>query len=289
MPFASCIRYCFRVTPTFSAHNIRLDDGSFTRSPDETPMDEHPWFVSAMRVLDTVYGSDKAALRLADLGCLEGGFTVAFARKGFQAVGVEVRASNVEACTYVKSRTDLPSLSFVQDDVWNIAAHGNFDVMFCAGLLYHIDDPKRFMEMLSSCTSKVLILHTHFAVETNVPVDSTRRGGLRGRWQRPEPRDTGDSTYNLGPMTRHEGLRGRWYTEFADDAKFKRRDDLRWASWENHRSFWIQREFLLGTIRNVGFDLVFEQFDSLGADIAQEMTSGYYATHRRGMFVGIKT
>jgi hypothetical protein len=39
----------------------------------------------------------------------------------------------------------------------------------------------------------------------------------------------------------------------------------------------------------VGFDLVLEQFDGLGANIVDTMLHGYYRTHGRGTFIGIKT
>jgi hypothetical protein len=39
----------------FTAHNIRLDDGTHTK-PDygEYSMEAYPWFVSARRILETV-------------------------------------------------------------------------------------------------------------------------------------------------------------------------------------------------------------------------------------------
>ena len=61
------------------------------------------------------------------------------------------------------------------------------------------------------------------------------------------------------------------------------------GSWDNRRSFWIQREYLLQAIHDVGFDLVMEQFDSLGPNIAENMLGGYYKTNSRGTFIGIKT
>jgi hypothetical protein len=56
-------------------------------------METDPRFVSARRVLETVFPGDKSKFRIADLGCLEGGYTVEFARMGFQALGLEVRDS----------------------------------------------------------------------------------------------------------------------------------------------------------------------------------------------------
>ena len=268
--------------PEFKYQNIRLDDGTFTRPADEEHMGENPRFLSAMRMLDTVFRPDKTGLRIADLGCLEGGYAVEFARKGFTSLGVEVRDVNIAACNYVKSKTDLPNLLFVQEDAWNVRKYGPFDAIHCAGLLYHLD-PKRFLQLLSSVTSRVLILHTHFAIEAN-EVGRTHRAWLKIRGSKDIR-----VTYHLSPMTVHEGLRGRWYTEFAENASGEERERRRLASWENDRSFWILRECRLDATNQVGFDVVLEQFDSLAPNIAEEMTSGYYATYNRSMFVGIKT
>ena len=68
---------------SFTSHNIRLDDGSFTKPDAGLSIDAHPWFLAAKRILDAAFPGDKSGLRIADLGCLEGGYTVEFARLGF--------------------------------------------------------------------------------------------------------------------------------------------------------------------------------------------------------------
>jgi 2-polyprenyl-3-methyl-5-hydroxy-6-metoxy-1,4-benzoquinol methylase len=92
---------------SFTSHNIRLDDGSFTKPDVGYSMDVHPWFLAARRVLDATFPGDKRHLRIADLGCLEGGYTVEFARLGLQALGLDVRQLNIEACRYVQSKVNL--------------------------------------------------------------------------------------------------------------------------------------------------------------------------------------
>jgi 2-polyprenyl-3-methyl-5-hydroxy-6-metoxy-1,4-benzoquinol methylase len=275
-----------KMTVEFTAHNIRLDDGTFTKPDIGYSMESYPWFVSARRVLDAVFPGDKKQLRLADLGCLEGGYAVAFARMGFQVLGIDVREANIAACNYVKSKTRLPNLTFVQDDVWNIARHGMFDVIFCCGLLYHLDKPKQFLETLSSVTKKLVILQTHFS--TGTAYTSPANSRLPMMAQKVVARVTGNK-HNLSPLSENEGIAGRWYIEFPDDKSFSERAIQRWASWNNRRSFWIQREYLLQTIQDVGFDLVMEQFDSLGPGIADNMLRGYYRKETRGTFIGIKT
>jgi 2-polyprenyl-3-methyl-5-hydroxy-6-metoxy-1,4-benzoquinol methylase len=249
----------------FTAHNIRLDNGTLTKQDVSFSMEAYPWLVSARRILDTVFPGDKRGFRLADLGCLEGGYAVEFARMGFQVLGLEVRESNIAACRYVKAHTNLPNLDFVQDNAWNIAKYGTFDAIFCCGLLYHLDRPYKFLRVLSAVTRRLVIVQTNFSTEE------------------------GNDKYNLSPMTENESLKGRWYTEFATDEEFYHRGESRWSSWDNRRSFWPQREYLLQALHDFGFDLVMEQFDSLGPKIAETMLRGFYKTYCRGTFIGIKT
>lgn len=270
----------------FTAHNVRLDDGTFTRPESGATIDNHPWFVSARRVLETVFPSGRGSVRLADLGCLEGGYAVEFARLGFQVLGLEVRESNIAACRYVKAKTNLPNLEFVRDNAWNITNYGLFDAVFCCGLLYHLDRPKLFLETVSAATRKLLILQTHFAS------GAVRVVPKRPLWQhKPRPRgpDGEAEKYHLSEVSENEGLGGRWFTEFGDDASFSDREARKWSAWDNRRSFWIQREYLLQAVQDAGFDLVMEQFDSLGPKIAESMLHGFYRTDCRGTFVGIKT
>src|SRR5262245_16857002 len=94
----------------FTAHNIRLDDGSFTKPDLVYGIDQHPWMRSFKRTLSVVFPGDRSKIRIADLGCLEGGYSVEMARMGFRVLGLEVRESNLTACRYVKAHTNLPNL-----------------------------------------------------------------------------------------------------------------------------------------------------------------------------------
>jgi SAM-dependent methyltransferase len=270
----------------FTAHNIRLDDGTCTKPDEPLTMESYPWFLAARRVLEQALPGDKSRYRIADLGCLEGGYAVEFARMGFQTVGLDVRASNLAACAHVKSRTILPNLEFRQDDARNIEAHGVFDAIFCCGLLYHLEHPRAFLQSLGRVTRRVVMVQTHFSVAhsaARLPLPP----GLRRSWARLFR--TGGSPYRLSRLTTHEGLEGQWYTEFARDDEFAHREEARWSSWDNRRSFWIRREHLVQAIREAGFDFVAEEFSRVGPQIGTSMSAERYHEHQRGMFVGIKT
>ena len=250
----------------FTAHNIRPDDGSETLPEAGRTMDQSTVLRSVRKMLDVIYPDGLAGKTIVDIGCLEGGYATEFARMGMTATGIEVRESNYRNCLHVKSRVDLGNLHFIHGDANNIDAHGNFDVFFINGLLYHLDRPRRFLEKVSRYCDKAVFIQTHVA--NAGPSEAVRIHGL-------------------SELGENEGLRGRWYPEYdaVDPAQL---DQMKWSSWSNNRSFWIQKEYLLGLLKLIGFDVVLEQFDFM-EDIVGEMTGGFYRTNDRVMLVGIKS
>jgi hypothetical protein len=250
----------------FTAHNIRLNDGRVTMpNAGRMTMEAYPNFISARNVLNLVYPGDKKGLRIVDLGCLEGGYAVEFARMGFDSLGIEARLSNFECCDFVKQNVDLPNLMFARDNVINISKYGIFDAAYCGGLLYHLDKPKAFLQQLASQIRRVMILDTHFSLNNVISSD-----------------------FSLTPVIVNEGLPGRWYQEFLPETEQEKIDEFRWSAFHNASSFWPQREYLIELIYNLGFDMVFEQFDHYSPNIALNLKDGYHK-FLRGTFVGIRS
>ncbi len=126
----------------------------------------------AFRLLDLCCQSGAT---VADLGCLSGAYAVAFARAGYLVTGIEARPENIEQCEKRLAAEPLPGLRFIQDDVRNLADHGPFDAVFCCGLLYHLDEPVKFLTLLGQVTTRLLIIQTHFA-RTASAVNEDREG-----------------------------------------------------------------------------------------------------------------
>lgn len=251
--------------PKFIAHNIRLDDGTRTM-PDQPYLLEDISIVPATRrLLELALGGDLRGRSIVDVGCLEGGHTVEFARAGMVATGIEVRETNFAACRYVKENLSLDNLHFVRDDATNIANYGPFDAVFVCGLLYHLDQPLKFLSDAASVCRRVMILHTHIAHRTETPARSF---------------------HNLSELAENEGAVGRWYGEYGN-VTVEQLESMREASWANHRSFWPTKEYLLNAMRQLGFATVVECFDCMN-DITEEMTNGYYAQADRVMLAGIR-
>ena len=143
---------------SFTAHNVRLDDGTETYPAAGWLMSENGIFEAARRLLQIVYPEGLKGRSIVDIGCLEGGFTTEFARLGMVATGIEVRESNYSNCLRVKAGTNLPDLRFVRDDATNISNYGPFDAVFICGLLYHLDRPRQFLADAAHVCRRVLFL-----------------------------------------------------------------------------------------------------------------------------------
>lgn len=247
----------------FVHHNIVLSNGDQTL-PSEPVLADGEYSRAALRIAKLVCPPvGQRRPRVVDLGCLDGGYAVEFARAGYHAVGLEARASNVERCDFVRDDLELPNLSFVCDDARNLEAHGPFDIVCCFGLLYHLDRPVEFLRMIGRMKPKLLIVRSHYAQATP---------------------STASANYGLSEITEHEGVPGRWYNEpaFADREAMEASS---LSSWNNDRSFWILKPYLLALLREIGFPIVYEQFDHLAS------IEDFPAVAERdsfGSFVGIR-
>jgi len=233
---------------------------------DKYKIKDLPGLVAHKKLLNLVFPNNKENYSLVDLGCLNGKFTLEFAKMGFRSIGFEIRKQNYNECLENQKKSGLNNLKFINDSIVNINNYDDFDICHCSGLLYHLDKPVDFIQKISSKTNKLLILQTHFSV------DNKNYSG----------------THGLSDIQLNEGVPGRWYREPPP----KDESEL-WASWENNKSFWIQREHLISLIKNNGFDMVFEQFDGfhhpnlLQNDLAQDLIN-YYNSWLRSSFIGIK-
>lgn len=242
----------------WSAHNVALTKEVTTipGQPDflETDLRLH----AILRTLSLLYRGRLADLRVADLGCLEGGFALALAQRGMDVVGIEARAKNLKKAEFLAKYFNLPNLKFELGDVKHFTREtfGDFDVVLALGILYHLDEPAAWLRQIAEATRSVLIIDSHFA-----PTDDASLAVLDG------------TIAKLGPLEwvadvkwRYEG---RWFVEHAEYAMV---EDRVWASYSNKRSFWLTKESLLQALSNVGFDLVYEQHDYYGLSYARLAT-----------------
>jgi SAM-dependent methyltransferase len=231
----------------WTSHNIALTDHISTMPGRPDFMETDLRLKAVLRVLELLYRGQLLNLRVADLGCLEGGYALALAQRGMNVVGIEARAKNLPKSQLLQDHFELPNLEFVLGDVKNFTRDhfGDFDVVLALGILYHLDQPPAWLRQIAQATRSVLIIDSHYA-----PADELSLAFIDERLSQ------------LSSLERIEdgsaSFEGRWFFEYGEDAE---REDQLWASYSNRRSFWLTKESLLRAVSNAGFDLVFEQHD----------------------------
>ena len=254
----------------WTSHNLRL-------SPEITTMPGKPDFMetdtrlrSILRSLSMLYRDGFKGLRVADLGCLEGGFALALAQRGMDVIGIEARQNNFNKLSLIKEHFALPNLEFRRDDVKNFTRenYGSFDIVLALGILYHLDEPIKWMRQLAAATERVLIVDSHFApsIDAGLPLMDKRLP-----LSPIQKLKDGDTTYE-----------GRWFADCSADMD---REAQVWSSYSNNKSFWLTRDSLCCALVRAGFEVVYQQLDAWGnLDVYKHFSTSFV----RGMFVALK-
>jgi hypothetical protein len=136
---------------------------------------------SILRYHRTIYGDDERLKyityfldvrdqRVLEIGPLEGHHSVLLEKMGIREnVAIESRVENLCKCQRIKQKYHLDRTQFIQADVERLyrgedmpSFNGPFDLVFCLGVLYHLQDPGRGLEWMRSQAS-TLFLGTHYS------------------------------------------------------------------------------------------------------------------------------
>lgn len=240
----------------FTSHNTLLPDGTYT-APSQPVVAASGACHAALTYLGEQF-TTPAGVTVADLGCLEGGYAAEFARAGYDVTGIEVREENYARAQWLKDQLGLPNLRFLCNDVRTALPGMEFDAIFCCGLLYHLDKPVEFINMLGQATRRLLILNTHYSMGGGHPEHIH------------QPGESCDHSLSV-----NEGKNGHWFFETEN----------RWASYGNKASFWLTREDLIKSLADAGFSDITETYD-WRRDGLPWGSGGAFAD--RGMFVAVK-
>jgi SAM-dependent methyltransferase len=145
----------------WTAHNIRLADGLYTISPD--PAGDEVKLRRVTQLASDVFGGSLAGVRVLDLACLEGMYSIELARRGADVVAIEGREANVEKARFA-ARTLGLGVDFQLGDVRDLSSerHGEFDLVLALGILYHLDADDLFsvIERIGAVTRRALVVDT---------------------------------------------------------------------------------------------------------------------------------
>jgi SAM-dependent methyltransferase len=176
---------------------------------------------------------DVAELRILDLACGEGVYAIEAGLRGGQVVAIDGRTERMDEGAAIARRLGLSRIRFEQGDIRHVtfATHGQFDVVYCLGILYHLDGPDvfRVLEHVRDLARQLVIIDTHIALEADATAE------YQGR--------------------RYGGSRHREHGDTDSDATRRGRVLM---SLDNTFSFWFTRADLIRLLIDLGFTTVME-------------------------------
>lgn len=216
----------------WTAHNIRLAPGLFTISPK--PSGDEVKLRRVVQLVDDLFDGRIAGLRVLDLACLEGMYSLELAARGAEVVAVEGREANLAKARFAARALELDSrIDFQLGDVRDLSRerHGEFDAILCLGILYHLDAPDvfPFADRLAETCRRALVLDTNVSL---APRDEQRRNGAIYR---------GESLFEHDPSSSQE-----------------ERLEALWSSLDNPRAWIPTKPSLLSLLARSGFTTVSE-------------------------------
>lgn len=162
--------------------------------------------------------------RVLDLGSGHGVFA-----QICSAMGWEVTAQDVRATRFPQQARGI---RWEVGDVLDLQVdRGEYDLVLCLGLLYHLDLDGQ-LALLRTIGHTPLLLDTHVST--------------------PEDLERSPHKNQLSDVVTVQGYTGRYYTEVPGKTLAERRD-VSTASWGNDRSFWADQESMTRMLKDCGY------------------------------------
>lgn len=245
----------------WTAHNIQLGHGLSTMAGRHSQQWRVDWFGALIHRFQGERGRRRhgllgwlaarlarpsfTGLKILDLACLEGLFAIEFARMGARTTGIEIREAHLAKAEFARETLGLAECRFIKGDVRTMPEGlDGFDVILCAGILYHLDFPDciRFLRDLTRRSTDLIILDSHYAyghIETSVlPLSAMRSYEFEGR-----------------------RYRGRAIVEHATGLSEQEKAEVHvWAWINNDVSVWLDEGDVVALMRDHGFELALKAY-----------------------------
>lgn len=207
----------------------------FARKGQERPLKTNANGLKVRRVMQLVNDLAQAPLedsRVMNLACGEGVYSIEAALRGMAVHALDARTERMNYGEKFAQRLGLANLKFEQGDVRSVKrqTHGEYDVVYFLGILYHLDVPDVFhtLEALHCLCRQFVIIDTHICLRAKTAASYK-----------------GES---------YEGTKFREHLHSDPDV---RRASLQ-ASIDNTFSFWFTKDALVRLLTKVGFTSVLE-------------------------------
>jgi len=219
----------------WTAHNIEVEPGLFTIAP-ASPDRAQQRATLYSGLATTLLRQPVRARKILDLGCLEGGISLALAQQGAHCTGVDVRPSHLAKAAFASRALRLHrrcrwlEADVTDPNLWKRL--GRFDLVICSGLLYHLDagDLLPLLHHLrTACSDRGMAL-----IDTNIAPAPQACVELPGQ----------------------PPLWGCHWEEHPPAADQQERLAASWSSYRNNQAFWLTERSLTNALITAGFGTV---------------------------------
>ena len=164
-----------------------FDLGEYGRTPSSLPPQVFPIHQTRLEMVNRAvvnhFGFRLPDIRAIDVGCHEGYYAVALARKGLRHVlGVDVREESLKKARFVSETLGLSNIAWgiANCEHLRVEETGEFDLTLALGLLYHLENPMLCLRNIARITHELCIIETQVVNE----VEGFAEWGSR-EWIRP--------------------------------------------------------------------------------------------------------
>jgi ubiquinone/menaquinone biosynthesis C-methylase UbiE len=143
-------------------------------------------FDTRLRMLESAvqahFGPRENGLECLDIGCHEGFYSLAMARRGMRVTAIDAREENLKRARFVAEAMGIHNVSYAQGRVETLATEQSrqFPLTLFLGVLYHVEDPMLCLRQVSAVTGEMCVIETQVVDE----VEGAAEWGARD-WQRP--------------------------------------------------------------------------------------------------------
>jgi len=214
------------------ALNLFALKGRETKTPN--PFNANPAPVRrVVQIVCDLSNKSMSELRVLDLACGEGVYAIETALRGAQVVAIDGRSERMNKGKEATERIGLKNVSFEQHDVRRVTtlSHGQFDIIYLLGILYHLDVP----DVFTTLENVYLMSKNFIVIDTHISLSARDKVAYKG--------------------VNYAGL--KWREHGDSDPDDLRRSKLQ-ASLDNTFSFWFTKESLVKLLVDIGFTSVFE-------------------------------
>jgi 2-polyprenyl-3-methyl-5-hydroxy-6-metoxy-1,4-benzoquinol methylase len=149
-----------------------------------------------VQLTQDLLGRQIDSLRILDLACGDGVYSIEAGLHGAQVVAVDARLERMGIGAECAARHGLHNVRFQQGDIRRVApaTHGMFDAVYALGILYHLDAPDLFalLDATRALCTGILVIDTLTCVEPTAEVFNNERR-YSGEWVREHADDDPDS------------------------------------------------------------------------------------------------